>query len=179
MKSPYILDFSWVSKFARFSCIKGCQECCGYTYFLPDELSSLPDLILPNLMKTPMGTYQAKKNPIDANRCFFFEKSQYNSYFCSIHENKPLRCRIYPYFPLIVEKRIVITLEPSLKMKIPSKNATVCHGIGIKGISINNYIKDCIKFLKYCNTVPQLLKTMILDSEMFNRIRNDRWFIDY
>ena len=179
MNSPYILDFSWTSKFARFFCIKGCQECCGYTYFLPDELPLLPDFILQNLVKTSIGTYQTNNNPIDSNRCFFFEKDHHNSYFCSIHANRPLRCRIYPYFPLIVENKIIITLEPSLKMKNPSKNASLCPGIGRKGMKINNYIKDCIKFLKYCGRVPQLLETMILDSEMFNRIRNDRWFIDF
>ena len=42
LQDPYNLDFNPDSFFARFSCIKGCKKCCGYTYFLPAEVKTLP-----------------------------------------------------------------------------------------------------------------------------------------
>ena len=66
-------------------------------------------------------------------RCIFYHANSEKEFFCSIYEMRPLRCKIYPYFPLIVNQRVVITLEPALKMKNHSTQIKTCPGIGTLG----------------------------------------------
>jgi Fe-S-cluster containining protein len=173
LKEPVIIDFSSKSKFSEFSCIPGCQECCGYTYFLFSELTKLPDKLKEQLIFNE-GKYEVITKD---DRCAFYQAS--DDYFCSIHEYRPLRCRIYPYFPLIVDKRVIITLEPALKMKnTKNDKQRSCPGIGVEDRPLKQIIDNCLSFLEKLNEVPELLSTVILAGDKFNRIRNDRWFID-
>jgi len=177
LDKPLILDFVGSSYFAKFNCLKGCTECCGYTYFLPNEYRLLKNQeIKKQLIKNQQGIYEAKKVE---GRCIFCN-IQNEEYYCKIHEFRPLRCRIYPYFPLIVEGKIIITLEPALKMKHHSSKAnTNCPGIGISGKSLQQSISDCLEYLKSLASAPDILKTIILDNETFQKIRDDRWFINH
>ncbi len=111
-------------------------------------------------------------------RCIFYNPE--NEFYCSIHNLRPLRCRIYPYFPVIVDHRIIITLEPALKMKMKNTSnlRKQCPGIGKDENSLIKTIKECISFLEMLRDTPKLLATIILNGETFNNIRNDRWFIE-
>ena len=173
---PIILDFSEDSKFSHFSCIANCNSCCGFGYFLPPEIKNLPNFIKKKLIFVKDGKYEVTKL---GGRCIFYNPSSKTEFFCSIHDIRPLRCKIYPYFPLIVNQRVVITLEPALKMMNHTTQIKHCPGIGKTGKSLKETIKDCYSFLRNLSTAPQLLSTIILTNENFNSIRNDRWFIEY
>ncbi len=173
LSGELILDFSKESPSSKFSCQSGCQECCGYAYFLPAEISKLPEKIRCKLIKSSDGMFDIRRN---SGRCVFYDSTMI--FFCSIYEYRPLRCQIYPYFPLIVDGKIIITMEPALKMKNSLDEVKHCPGIAIKGKSLKQSINECIVFLKYLNDVPKLLSTIVLSGEAFSKIRNDRWFID-
>lgn len=173
LKSTIILDFSQTSFFAKFSCQQTCQKCCGYTYYLPSEIQRLNNRIKTELRQSNNEMYEINtKN----GRCIFYNPG--NEFYCSIHNLRPLRCRIYPYFPVIVDHAIIITLEPALKMKNTTNLSKQCPGIGKDENSLTKTIKECISFLERLRDTPKLLATIILDSETFNNIRNDRWFIE-
>ncbi|MFW9994031.1 MAG: YkgJ family cysteine cluster protein [Candidatus Odinarchaeota archaeon] len=173
IESPVIYDFGPESTFSRFSCIPDCQDCCGYAYFLPSEVEKLPTRI-----KEQLVLEGGKHEILTRNgRCVFYSPDK--SLNCSIHVHRPLRCRIYPYFPLIVDQRVVITLEPALKMK--NKESDLhhrCPGVGEPGKPLRETLDDCLSFLKKLAEVPDLLATVILDGEKFSKLRNDRWFIE-
>ena len=174
LESPIILDFSSESPFSKFSCLSMCHNCCGYGYFLPTEVKNLPNIMKNKLILKKDGKYDILRHN---GRCVFYNTN--NEFFCSIYDHRPLRCKIYPYFPLIVDQRIVITLEPALKMKNDTTQIKTCPGIGILGKPLKDTKKDCLSFLKKLYDVPTLLSTIVLDSEAFSKIRNDRWFIEY
>ncbi|MHA1971858.1 MAG: YkgJ family cysteine cluster protein [Candidatus Hodarchaeales archaeon] len=176
LKEPLILDFASSSFFAKFQCLKGCSECCGYTYLSASEYGALekPN-IKKHFLKNKNGIYEVERVE---GRCYFYNRKN-RDYYCEIHDNRPLRCRIYPYFPIIVEGRVVITLEPALKMKNHSSNVnTNCPGIGTPGKPLKQSISDCLEYLRSLASAPEILKTVILDNETFQKIRNDRWFLD-
>lgn len=168
---PYILDFNPDSSFAKFSCIKECKKCCGYTYFLFTEVHTLPMEIRDNLILRE-DRYEVS---LQNKRCIFYKESE-RGYYCTIHSYRPLRCRIYPYFPLIVDQRIIITLEPAIKMLKDTKQPKECPGIGTNGKNLQETIEECLNFLHMLNQSHRLLETFIIDGEKFNRIRNDQWF---
>ncbi|MFX1282766.1 MAG: YkgJ family cysteine cluster protein [Promethearchaeota archaeon] len=173
LQSPIILDFSEKTRFSKFFCLPGCKQCCGYSYFLPAEVINLPNNITKKLTLKKDGKYDiARLN----GRCIFYNSD--NELFCSIYNCRPLRCKIFPYFPLIVDQRIVITLEPALKMKNESTQVKTCPGVGKSGKPLKASIANCLSFLKKLTDVPTLLSTVVITSEVFNRIRNDRWFIE-
>ena len=173
LNQPYLLDFSLESIFAHFSCIEKCIECCSYTYFLPDEISSLSNKIYQQLTITDDGKYEVQRTE---GRCVFFDET--GPYLCTIHNHRPLRCRIYPLFPVIVNDRIVITFEPALKMLDQDGVGNNCPGFGRTTQSILPLVRDCLKFVKCLEKVPDLLATIVLSDQAFNLIRRDRWFIE-
>lgn len=73
----------------------------------------------------------------------------------------------------------MITLEPALKMLNHTTWENDCPGIGNEGKPLKKTINECFYFLKKLSDVPALLTTIVLDSETFNNIRNDQWFINY
>lgn len=174
MQAPIIIDFGTDSKFTQFSCVLGCHQCCGYAYFLPSELEHLPFNIKQNLVLKEDKYEVIKKD----GRCKFYDNKSESSSFCTIYESRPIRCRIYPYFPLIVERRIVITLELAVKMLKDKNYRGSCPGIGNQGKPLKYTIRDCIVFLEKLSDSPSLLATIILESDAFSNIRNDRWFIE-
>jgi len=176
LKSPIILDFSQTSFFAKFSCQLTCQKCCGYTYYLPSEIQRLTNRIKTKLRQSNNEMYEIITNN---GRCIFYNPE--NEFYCSIHNLRPLRCRIYPYFPVIVDHKIIITIEPALNMKKIKNTSNLskqCPGIGKEENSLAKTIELCISFLERLKDTSKLLATIILDGETFNNIRNDRWFIE-
>ncbi len=173
LQSPIILDFSEKTRFSKFSCIPGCKKCCGYSYFLPAEVTNLPNNIRKELTLKEDGKYDILRL---GGRCIFYNTE--NEFFCTIYNERPLRCKIFPYFPLIVDQRIVITLEPALKMKNETTKIKTCPGVGKLGEPLKKSITYCLSFLAKLADVPALLSTIVINSEIFNGIRNDRWFIE-
>ncbi|MHA2225230.1 MAG: YkgJ family cysteine cluster protein [Candidatus Hodarchaeales archaeon] len=173
LESPIIIDFSQKSPFSNFSCISGCKECCGYAYYLPSEVWDLPKSIQDQLIEKNDGKYEIR---LTKKRCVFYNSKK--AYYCTIYNVRPLRCKIFPYFPVIVERRVIITLEPALRMINYQVQRDTCPGIGKRGKPLTTTIDECLSFLCKLDEVPRLLTTVILDSDSFNKIRNDRWFIE-
>jgi hypothetical protein len=106
----------------RFECQPGCTECCrqrGYVYLTPDDLIRMAEFT-----GMTVAAFQKKyvyrtarlmrlRVPVGGT-CPFLEESR-----CSIHPAKPTQCRIFPYWPELVESR-----------REWKKTASYCPGIG-------------------------------------------------
>ncbi|MHA1169782.1 MAG: YkgJ family cysteine cluster protein, partial [Candidatus Hodarchaeales archaeon] len=174
LDSQILYDFGKGSIFADHSCIKGCSKCCGYAYYLPKELETLPGKITEQLTNKG-GVHEISR---EKGRCIFYDGSgKEGEFYCTVHPKRPIRCRIYPYLPVIVNKRIVITLEPAVRMlNTVEGDHHDCPGIGLAGSkTLSKVIEECMVFLKLLSDVPEVLKTFILDQDSFNRIRDDKW----
>ena len=92
----------------RFECQSGCTACCeqkGFVYLTEADLVRAAEF----LGMTPKAferkyVYRTSKRlrlrvPQDST-CFFLKDSG-----CSIHPAKPLQCRVFPFWPELVESR--------------------------------------------------------------------------
>lgn len=117
-----------------FECQPKCMVCCEQTYYLPQEIKSLPKPIIAHLGMQCLycGTshlyYKSnglcdtcgqktviKPLPFDEENdfgCFFFNIKASGRH-CTIYGYRPLRCRLFPYIPLFMHKtsKIVIVAE--------------------------------------------------------------------
>ncbi|MFW9854679.1 MAG: YkgJ family cysteine cluster protein [Candidatus Thorarchaeota archaeon] len=174
LNSELILDFTSDSAYANFLCIAQCSKCCGYAYYLPSEVENLPNYIKEHL------TLKDEKFWISvrSRRCTFFQSNN-AGLCCSIHHYRPLRCRIYPYFPVIVDEKIMITLEPALKMLNDDEGRIKqCPGLSREGKPLQQTISDCLLFLKESRSSPAILSTLIMDCNAFHKIRSEKWFVE-
>lgn len=92
----------------RFSCQKGCTRCCdvnGFVYLTEDDLRNAARF----LGMTPSAferqyVYRTRhllrlRKP-RARQCHFLNASG-----CSIHPVKPVQCRLFPFWPELLESR--------------------------------------------------------------------------
>jgi uncharacterized protein len=92
----------------RFECQPGCTACCeqkGFVYLTEDDIPRIAQF----LGMTPASferryVYRTRKRrrlrvPSDS-QCSFLRDGG-----CSIHEVKPTQCRIFPYWPELLESR--------------------------------------------------------------------------
>lgn len=106
----------------RFACQPGCTECCtqrGFVYLTEGDLNRAAGF----LGMTPgeferRYVYRTKKRlrlrvPREA-QCYFLRGGG-----CSIHPAKPTQCRIFPFWPELVESR-----------REWNKTARYCPGMG-------------------------------------------------
>ena len=106
----------------RFACQAGCTECCqqrGFVYLSDDDIDRAA-----RFLGLTAGEFERRyvfrtrnrarlRVPRDANCHFLFEGG------CSIHPAKPTQCRIFPFWPELVESR-----------REWRKTARYCPGIG-------------------------------------------------
>ena len=106
----------------RFTCRQGCTNCCqvtGYVYLTEEDLSRAA-----RFLNMPDAEFEAKyvvrykhvlrfRKP-RGKQCHFLNRNG-----CGIHPNKPTQCRLYPYWPELVENRSAWNAE-----------AARCPGIG-------------------------------------------------
>lgn len=73
--------------------------------------------------------------------CTFYDKGQKTH--CHIFGYRPLRCRLYPYLPVIERDHITILIEPFLKRHSDVEKATWfrCYGVG-KGNDVSEGIEN-------------------------------------
>ena len=92
----------------RFSCLPGCTKCCqvrGYVYLTEEDLRRAAAYVgltaeafeAKYVIRYP--TLLRLRKPTSA-QCHFLTASG-----CSIHEVKPTQCRLYPFWPELVEQR--------------------------------------------------------------------------
>ena len=106
----------------RFTCQPGCTRCCrvrGFIYLTEDDLRRAAAFL-----KMSPEAFEAEyvirfrhllrfRKPLDG-QCHFLTESG-----CSIHPVKPTQCRLYPFWPELVENRRAWNAE-----------AAECPGIG-------------------------------------------------
>lgn len=92
----------------RFACQAGCTKCCetrGFVYLSEDDVRRAAAFL-----QLPQQEFEAKyilrfsqvirlKKPLDS-QCHFLTKDG-----CSIHPVKPTQCRLFPFWPELVENR--------------------------------------------------------------------------
>lgn len=126
----------------KFDCQPRCMCCCSNVFFFPSEERRLPSKIKKNLM-IKKGLIIAKPFKKDQGCIFFDPLSQKH---CTIHKYRPLRCKLYPYLPVIVpnQDKIVIIIESFAhhfrKDKKTTPNWFRCYGLG-KGKDISSTIE--------------------------------------
>lgn len=98
----------------NFQCEGGCVCCCGPTFYFDSELGHLPGNILNNLVEdSETGTI----HPEFSEGCCFHTKLQKigcTDYGCLINGFEPLRCKLFPFWPVIVKDKIIIMAEDIL-----------------------------------------------------------------
>lgn len=107
----------------RFECQPGCTACCevdGFVYLAPADLPRAAAF----LKLTPAEfertyVYRTRhrvrlRKPGDGRQCHFLRDGG-----CSIHPAKPTQCRLFPFWPELVDNR-----------KAWRRAATQCPGIG-------------------------------------------------
>jgi Fe-S-cluster containining protein len=97
----------------RFECQPGCSACCeveGYVYLTEDDLLRAAQ----HLAITPAEFEQRyvyrtrhllRLRKPKVGQCHFLVKDENDHGLCSIHPNKPAQCRLFPFWPEIVETR--------------------------------------------------------------------------
>jgi Fe-S-cluster containining protein len=98
----------------RFECQPGCTNCCrahGFVYITEQDLQRIA-----GYLKLTPGEFEARyvyrtkhllrlRKP-RAKQCHFLEENG-----CSVHAVKPVQCRLYPFWPDLVEHRDVWDYE--------------------------------------------------------------------
>src|SRR5690349_11375861 len=106
----------------RFECQPGCTECCtqkGFVYLTEPDLARIAKFVGMSAAAFERKFIYRTKNrmrlrvPRDVNCHFLLEGG------CSIHPAKPTQCRIFPFWPELVESR-----------REWKKTARYCPGIG-------------------------------------------------
>jgi Fe-S-cluster containining protein len=92
----------------RFECQRGCTECCrqkGFVYLTEADAQRIAAYLRMTEQEFARHYVYRTKNrmrlrvPRDAT-CFFLQETG-----CSIHAVKPVQCRIFPFWPELVESR--------------------------------------------------------------------------
>lgn len=106
----------------RFQCQPGCTECCtqkGFVYLAEGDAARIADFLgIPEPEFERTYVYRTARRPRlrvpRDTQCSFLREGG-----CSIHPVKPVQCRIFPFWPELVESR-----------REWKKTARYCPGIG-------------------------------------------------
>jgi Fe-S-cluster containining protein len=126
----------------RFRCMPWCCCCCAEPWFLPSEAGNLPLEIRDKLrIKTALqGRIKIiAPKPFREGRegsCCFFDKK--SAHHCLIHPYRPIKCKLYPFFPIVTGTEIIIFAEPFLDIREPPRKKAGeetppwlnCYGLG-------------------------------------------------
>jgi hypothetical protein len=93
----------------RFECRRGCTNCCevdGYVYFTEADIQNAASFLGTTIAEFEKRyIYRTKhmrrmRKPRGKRQChFLFEGG------CSIHPAKPLQCKLFPFWPELLESR--------------------------------------------------------------------------
>jgi Fe-S-cluster containining protein len=106
----------------RFECQRGCINCCdqqGFVYLSEDDLTAAAKFVgLTRLRFEKKFVYRTRnflrlRKPRNSQCHFLLEGG------CAIHPAKPTQCRVFPFWPELVEDR-----------KSWNETAKYCPGIG-------------------------------------------------
>jgi len=123
------LPIEWHKTTPRnFQCEPHCCYCCTMCWFNMDEIIKLPKKYHKGLNEI-YGTFYPRTIK---SKCYFYQKKK--DLHCLINKYRPLRCKIYPYFPILDLKndRIVILAQDIMVWggNPPQEPASLCYGLG-------------------------------------------------
>lgn len=106
----------------RFACQPGCVRCCdqrGFVYITENDLLRIADYLHMSAAEFESRYVYRTRNQLrlrkpPRSQCHFLRSDG-----CSIHPVKPVQCRLYPFWPELVEYRDIWEYE-----------ARKCPGIG-------------------------------------------------
>ena len=93
----------------RFQCQPDCAKCCemtGYVYLSEEDVTRIALLLGQSQAAfEKQYVYRTKhsrrlRKPGRGKQCGFLKEKQ-----CGIHEAKPVQCRLFPFWPELVESR--------------------------------------------------------------------------
>ena len=129
-----------------FQCVVDCSGCCTHSHFFEEEYKKLPEKYRDEVFSDRLLNNQVKRK---SNKCVFNGKG------CEIHQYRPLRCKIYPYFFVVDEskKSIIVFSQcfsdwPTFDKK-PGMCPTLCPG-HVSTVSVEKEIIEVVRsFLQY------------------------------
>jgi hypothetical protein len=155
------LPLEWHATTQRlFACQAGCVCCCTSTIVFPSEARAMPIEIRSRLSQRNGLIRPALQAP---GVCIFFDSQA--PWHCTIPEHRPLRCRLYPYLPVVTDKAIVIVADPLCTISWPATDYPEwyrCYGLG-RGPDVAEEIGTLSRrFLTMvCTEAPQLLAHLV------------------
>jgi uncharacterized protein len=92
----------------RFACQPGCTKCCnvrGFVYITENDLQRMANYIGVTLKEFEKAYVIRFKHVLrlrkpKPSQCHFLTENG-----CSVHPVKPVQCRLYPFWPELVENR--------------------------------------------------------------------------
>ena len=92
----------------RFECQPGCTECCtqhGFVYLAEGDVERIAQFLgMPAIEFERRYVYRTARRMRlrvpRASQCYFLRDGG-----CSIHSVKPVQCRVFPFWPELVESR--------------------------------------------------------------------------
>ncbi len=156
------LAITWHSTTPRhFQCQPGCVCCCTATLFFPSEAEKCP-VEIQDALEWREGFVRSVRRPPGV--CAFFDDQ--SPHHCSIFEHRPLRCKLYPYLPLITSEGIVIIADPLCTVSFPDTNLPDwyrCYGLGC-GPNVRASIEQMSRdfLIHVVDEYPQLMHTLAI-----------------
>ncbi len=155
----------------NFACQQGCVCCCQATLILPSEAEECP-VEIQEALEWRQGFLRIQRRAPGV--CAFFDENA--PWHCGIPEHRPLRCRLYPYLPLITREAIVIVADPLSTVSFPTVESPAwyrCYGLGC-GENVQSSVEQMSReFLeRVMHEYPQLVETLIVDD--VNRYLNPK-----
>ncbi len=123
----------------RFECQPGCVCCCVNTMFFHGEAERLPFEMAAYLFERN-GLVRPRQRPPGV--CAFFDA--HRPTHCTIPQYRPLRCRLYPYLPVISGDSIVIVADPLCTVtwsETDHPDWFRCYGLG-RGPSVEVQVEE-------------------------------------
>ncbi len=116
----------------RFGCEPGCINCCLHQHFMPSEAYALPKRIMSRLVHVSYPGLSESFAPQQSNgiegTCTFFDPKSIRH--CTIFSQRPVRCRLFPFKPLLSKERITIVTFLKPYCKEEERKWFRCYGLG-------------------------------------------------
>jgi len=139
------LPVVWHSTTPRnFECQQGCFKCCSMCWFNADELSKLPSKYHPSID----GNLIRTKN----EKCVFYDSNR--AFRCTLREYRPLRCKIYPFEPILdTSRNSIVILAHDVMIwggKPVEEPSCLCYGLGNGKDVSEEVMEQCREYLLHC-----------------------------
>jgi Fe-S-cluster containining protein len=155
----------------RFLCSPGCRNCCGGTFYTLSEFKTLPMTIKAKLVRSDEVSTVFHIEKINGKCAFYIPNEDHTglTHGCSIHGHEPMRCRIFPYLPILSQDRIFITSETFCNVYdlvgVEKYPHDICFGLGNGKRGLKTIvIKMCREYLmSLYQEYPDLLKEIMFE----------------